>query len=734
MPSILVADDNTNIQKMVSLAFEDRGITVIAVGNGEAAVRRIPDMNPDLVLADIFMPVRNGYEVCEFVKKDQRFSHVPVILLVGAFDPLDEKEARRVGADGVLKKPFVPPDPLIAMVISALEKNPRVVAELAKAKAALEPHAMPEAAPAFELPNLPKPEPKPLPDFPEPSPEEAALVYGFGKGVRAIDDVEQDAKQAPAPVGKKDEEEDDFENGATASDWRRNAMDFEISDEDASRPAFSVDELEPAQFFPSEFNQHKDEPKAAAKAEPKFEAPVVVAREIPPSVPPEIADEVDVRAMEPTEGAMELAPVDLPEEEHAAPAASPVSAAPVVSAPTTFAPPVVAAAPPLAVERPVAVMPPPAVHEHEHEPKPSLASRMRHWMDALVSSPAPSAEGTHEPAEAAKDSSNWMDSLSEAGPAEVPAVEPEPETVELPQRAALSIVKPAEETFFAEEPAREEVAAVESSKIVADEPSTREASSFDAPSSVLEMPSIEPGTVEEPAIAAAPVEAVSPVIEIGHVAGHVEESPDYDLAPVEMHEREAPQSLEVAPEPTPEIWERVEETTPSERDPNLVVSEAVHVTPEPLLLDEAPEETAAHGEYGAAHDEAPVAGTFEIAASAGPVAEETVVEEAPLPEPAFEFAAAEEAVAERAEERIPTGPPPNRDALAEIPFLNPPPGFDPNARPTQPAAVADATTVDAVVEKLLEKLQPQLHELLSQGVLKPLVENLLQQEASKKQK
>src|SRR5271168_1921523 len=134
VPRILVADDNANIQKMVVLAFKERGIEVTSVGNGEAAVRRLPDLNPDLVLADVFMPVRNGYEVCEFVKKDTRFAHIPVILLVGAFDPLDEKEARRVGADGVLKKPFVPPDPLIAMVTSALEKNPKLAAELAKAK------------------------------------------------------------------------------------------------------------------------------------------------------------------------------------------------------------------------------------------------------------------------------------------------------------------------------------------------------------------------------------------------------------------------------------------------------------------------------------------------------------------------------------------------------------------------------------------------------------------------
>src|SRR6202158_4653323 len=119
---ILVADDNSNIQKMVGLALKDQGIDVVAVGNGEAAVRKISDIRPDLVLADVFMPVRNGYEVCKFVKDDSSLAHIPVILLVGAFDPLDEQEAQRVGADGVLKKPFVPPDPLISMVKSALQR------------------------------------------------------------------------------------------------------------------------------------------------------------------------------------------------------------------------------------------------------------------------------------------------------------------------------------------------------------------------------------------------------------------------------------------------------------------------------------------------------------------------------------------------------------------------------------------------------------------------------------
>src|SRR5690348_18322322 len=101
---------------MVGLALKDQGIDVVAVGNGEAAVRKISDIKPDLVLADVFMPVRNGYEVCQYVKADSALAHIPVILLVGAFDLLDEQEAQRVGEDGVLKKPFVPTDQSVSKV------------------------------------------------------------------------------------------------------------------------------------------------------------------------------------------------------------------------------------------------------------------------------------------------------------------------------------------------------------------------------------------------------------------------------------------------------------------------------------------------------------------------------------------------------------------------------------------------------------------------------------------
>lgn len=103
---ILLADDSITIQKVVNLTFADEGIEVVAVSNGEMAERRLNEIDPDLVLADIFMPGKNGYELCEHIKQSPQFQNVPVVLLVGAFEPFDQNEARRVKADAHLTKPF----------------------------------------------------------------------------------------------------------------------------------------------------------------------------------------------------------------------------------------------------------------------------------------------------------------------------------------------------------------------------------------------------------------------------------------------------------------------------------------------------------------------------------------------------------------------------------------------------------------------------------------------------
>ena len=103
---MLLADDSITIQKVVDLTFADEGMQVTTVSNGEQAIEKLEEVAPDIVLADVFMPGRNGYEVCEHIKRNERFRHIPVMLLVGSFEPFDEAEARRVGADDFLTKPF----------------------------------------------------------------------------------------------------------------------------------------------------------------------------------------------------------------------------------------------------------------------------------------------------------------------------------------------------------------------------------------------------------------------------------------------------------------------------------------------------------------------------------------------------------------------------------------------------------------------------------------------------
>jgi CheY-like chemotaxis protein len=110
--TILLADDSITIQKIVNLTFSGEGIDVVTVGNGDAAIKKVYDIHPDLVLADIFMPGKNGYEVCEYIKGESDLQRTPVILLVGAFEPFDSNEVvelRRTAFDKFKSKCSSPP-------------------------------------------------------------------------------------------------------------------------------------------------------------------------------------------------------------------------------------------------------------------------------------------------------------------------------------------------------------------------------------------------------------------------------------------------------------------------------------------------------------------------------------------------------------------------------------------------------------------------------------------------
>ncbi len=103
---LLLADDSITIQKVVELVLAEEGFQIKAVSNGEEALAALATFKPDIVLADIEMPKMNGYQLCEKLKTNPATKDVPVILLSGAFEPLDEELARQVKADSFVIKPF----------------------------------------------------------------------------------------------------------------------------------------------------------------------------------------------------------------------------------------------------------------------------------------------------------------------------------------------------------------------------------------------------------------------------------------------------------------------------------------------------------------------------------------------------------------------------------------------------------------------------------------------------
>jgi CheY-like chemotaxis protein len=168
---ILLADDSITIQKVIELTFSDEDFEVVTVGNGRLAVERVLEIRPDIVLCDIIMPEKDGYEVCDFIKRHPQLANVPVLLLTGAFEPFDQERAARVQCDGFLAKPFEP-ETLIAKVKDLLQKaaarggssvtGPRMAVQV--------PAAPPPVAVAAPPPVVPPPVIAAAPVMPPPAP------------------------------------------------------------------------------------------------------------------------------------------------------------------------------------------------------------------------------------------------------------------------------------------------------------------------------------------------------------------------------------------------------------------------------------------------------------------------------------------------------------------------------------------------------------------------------------
>ncbi len=104
MSVILLADDSPHAQRMGERILSGEGYQVVWVGDGEAAALRLPEIDPDVVIADANLPGLSGIELCRYIKSSCR--HVRVILTAGQIEEVDESAARRAGCDAILRKPF----------------------------------------------------------------------------------------------------------------------------------------------------------------------------------------------------------------------------------------------------------------------------------------------------------------------------------------------------------------------------------------------------------------------------------------------------------------------------------------------------------------------------------------------------------------------------------------------------------------------------------------------------
>ncbi len=177
MATILLADDSGTAQRMGVQILSAEGHEVKTVSNGQAAIKMLSQFSPDLIVADVFMPGKTGYEVCEFVKSNAESSWIPVLLIVAPMEPYDATEGQRVKADGLVTKPLDKSN-LIETVQSLLASTEK---------------------PAAQQPE-PPPEPNELHEF---SREEDPTILAITSPLTAEIDIPEEMMNQPISLGSE---------------------------------------------------------------------------------------------------------------------------------------------------------------------------------------------------------------------------------------------------------------------------------------------------------------------------------------------------------------------------------------------------------------------------------------------------------------------------------------------------------------------------------------------------
>ena len=162
---ILLADDSPHAQRMGERILREEGFEVVSVTDGETALVRLQDFRPDLVIADVSLPRKTGYDVCRNVKGHQNYKFTKVVLTAGLLEPFSHEEARNAGSDGILRKPFE------ASIMLETVQTLIEAAEFARKLFPREPEPdsvediedlLPQPEPVVVQERAPEPEPEPI--------------------------------------------------------------------------------------------------------------------------------------------------------------------------------------------------------------------------------------------------------------------------------------------------------------------------------------------------------------------------------------------------------------------------------------------------------------------------------------------------------------------------------------------------------------------------------------------
>jgi CheY-like chemotaxis protein len=186
MPKVLIVDDSLTVRKVVERILESRQMQVLQASLGTEAIERIQHDEPDLVVCDVLLPDKEGYEVCQFVKSHPRLDRTPVLLISGIVNPAVVDRAARVGSAGVMRKPFSA-DELAGKVYDLLgQRGPAPLETLAVNGVAAAAAACSTPRPAARSDGLGPGAPARLPERPAPTLDGCLAGLAAAEGVHSV--------------------------------------------------------------------------------------------------------------------------------------------------------------------------------------------------------------------------------------------------------------------------------------------------------------------------------------------------------------------------------------------------------------------------------------------------------------------------------------------------------------------------------------------------------------------